>query len=211
MSHLGIKILYSIANDRPDTWCERVFAPWPDMEEKMREEGIPLYALESGDPIKDFDFIGFTLQYEMCYTNVLNMLDLAGLPVRSADRKSLSPIVMGGGPCVCNPEPMADFFDLFSLGEGEEVNSEIMDLYKEHKKRGSSKEEFLMIDRIALLLLIIGGINWGLVGIFQFDLVAFLFGGAAAILSRIIYVLVAISAIWCISLFFKDNRLVTEQ
>ena len=144
MSHLGIKILYSVANDRPDTWCERVFAPWPDMEEKMREEHIPLYALESGDPIKDFDFIGFTLQYEMCYTNVLNMLDLAGLPVRSADRKSLSPIVMGGGPCVCNPEPMAEFFDLFSLGEGEEVNSEIMDLYKEHKKRGSSKEEFLI-------------------------------------------------------------------
>ncbi len=143
MSHLGIKILYSIANDRPDTWCERVFAPWPDMEEKMREEGIPLYALESGDPIKDFDFIGFTLQYEMCYTNVLNMLDLAGLPVRSADRKSLSPIVMGGGPCVCNPEPMADFFDLFSLGEGEEVNSEIMDLYKIHKAKGSSKDEFL--------------------------------------------------------------------
>ena len=144
MSHLGIKILYSVANDRPDTWCERVFAPWPDMEEKMREEHIPLYALESGDPIKDFDFIGFTLQYEMCYTNVLNMLDLAGLPVRSADRKSLSPIVMGGGPCVCNPEPMAEFFDLFSLGEGEEVNSAIMDLYKEHKKRGSSKEEFLI-------------------------------------------------------------------
>ncbi len=143
MSHLGIKILYSVANDRPDTWCERVFAPWPDMEEKMREAGIPLYALESGDPIKDFDFIGFTLQYEMCYTNVLNMLDLAGLPVRSADRKSLSPIVMAGGPCACNPEPMADFFDLFSLGEGEEVNGEIMDLYKIHKAKGSSKDEFL--------------------------------------------------------------------
>lgn len=147
MSHLGIKILYSVANDRPDTWCERVFAPWPDMEEKMREEHIPLYALESGDPIKDFDFIGFTLQYEMCYTNVLNMLDLAGLPVRSADRKSLSPIVMGGGPCVCNPEPMAEFFDLFSLGEGEEVNSEIMDLYKEHKKEGRQRRSFSLTRR----------------------------------------------------------------
>ncbi len=143
MSHLGIKILYAIANERPDTWCERVFAPWPDMEQKMREQGIPLYALESGDPIKDFDFIGFTLQYELCYTNVLNMLDLAGLPVRAADRKGLAPIVMGGGPCACNPEPIADFFDLFSLGEGEEVNSEIMDLYAVHKKRGSTKEEFL--------------------------------------------------------------------
>lgn len=144
MSHLGMKILYSAANKREDTWCERVFAPWDDMEEQMRSNGIPLYALESGDPIKDFDIIGFTLQYELCYTNVLNMLDLAGLPVRAKDRKGLSPIVMGGGPCACNPEPVAEFFDLFSLGEGEEVNSEIMDLYKEHKKRGSSKEEFLM-------------------------------------------------------------------
>ncbi len=144
MSHLGIKILYSIANAREDTWCERVFAPWPDMEEKMRENNIPLFALESGDAIKDFDFIGFTLQYELCYTNVLNMLDLAGLPVKACDRKGLSPIVMGGGPCACNPEPIAEFFDLFSLGEGEEVNSEIMDLYKEHKKRGSTKEEFLI-------------------------------------------------------------------
>ncbi|MBR3766965.1 MAG: TIGR03960 family B12-binding radical SAM protein [Clostridia bacterium] len=144
MSHLGLKILYSAANGRADTWCERVFAPWDDMEEQMRKNDILLYALESGDPIKDFDIIGFTLQYELCYTNVLNMLDLAGLPVKAADRKGLSPIVMGGGPCVCNPEPVAEFFDLFSLGEGEEVNSEIMDLYKEHKKRGSTKEEFLI-------------------------------------------------------------------
>lgn len=143
MSHLGIKILYAIANAREDTWCERVFAPWPDMEEKMREQNIPLYALESGDPIKDFDFIGFTLQYELCYTNIINMLDLAGLPVRAQDRKGLSPIVMGGGPCACNAEPIAAFFDLFSLGEGEEVNNEIMDLYALHKKRGSTKEEFL--------------------------------------------------------------------
>ena len=143
MSHLGIKILYDIANKRPDTWCERVFAPWADMEAKMRENGIPLYALESGDPIRDFDFIGFTLQYELCYTNVLNMLDLAGLPVKAADRKELAPIVMGGGPCACNPEPIAEFFDLFSLGEGEEVNSELMDLYAVHKKKGSTKEAFL--------------------------------------------------------------------
>ena len=143
MSHLGLKILYAAANAREDTWCERVFAPWPDMEALMRENGVPLYALESGDPVKDFDIIGFTLQYELSYTNVLNMLDLAGLPVRAADRKGLSPIVMGGGPCACNPEPVAAFFDLFSLGEGEEVNGEIMDLYARCKKRGASKEEFL--------------------------------------------------------------------
>ena len=144
MSHLGLKILYHIANLREDTWCERVFAPWEDMEKVMRENDIPLYALESGDPIKDFDILGFTLQYELCYTNVINMLDLAGLPIRAADRKGLSPIVIGGGPCVCNAEPIAAFFDLFSLGEGEEVNNEIMDLYIKHKKLGSTKEEFLI-------------------------------------------------------------------
>ena len=143
MSHLGLKILYAAANARDDTWCERVFAPWPDMEAVMRENGIPLYALESGDPIRDFDILGFTLQYELSYTNVLNMLDLACLPVRASERKGLSPIVMGGGPCACNPEPIAAFFDLFSLGEGEEVNGEIMDLYLAHKRRGSTKEEFL--------------------------------------------------------------------
>lgn len=143
MSHLGMKILYSVLNSREDTWCERVFAPWVDMEEKMRENGIPLYALESGDSIKDFDFIAFTLQYELSYSNVLNMLDLAGLPVRARDRKELFPIVMAGGPCVCNPEPVADFIDLFALGEGEELNSEIVDVYIRHKKAGSSKEEFL--------------------------------------------------------------------
>ena len=143
MSHLGMKILYAVANAREDTWCERVFAPWPDMEEVMRQNGIPLYALESGDPVKDFDILGFTLQYELCFTNVLNMLDLAGLPLRAADRKGLSPIVMGGGPCVCNAEPIAPFFDLFSIGEGEELNSEIMDLYVKHKKLGSDKETFL--------------------------------------------------------------------
>ncbi len=143
MSHLGIKILYSLINAREDAWCERVFAPWTDMEEQMRSNGIPLYALESGDPVKDFDLIGFTLQYELCYTNILNMLDLAGLPVRAADRKDLSPIVMAGGPCACNPEPVAEFFDLFLLGDGEEVMNEIIDLYKAHKQRGSDKETFL--------------------------------------------------------------------
>lgn len=144
MSHLGMKILYSIANEREDCWCERVFAPWVDMEEQMRKNNIPLFALESGDSIKDFDILGFTLQYELSYTNVLNMLDLAGLPVRASERTSLTPIVFAGGPCACNPEPMADFIDLFVLGEGEEVNNEILDLLKECKKSGASKKEFLV-------------------------------------------------------------------
>ena len=143
MSHLGMKILYSQFNSREDIWCERVFAPWPDFEEAMRKNNIPLFALESRDSIKDFDFIGFTLQYEMCYTNVLNMLDLAGLPVRSEDRHELSPLVVAGGPCCCNAEPLADFVDLFFLGEGEEVDLEVIDLYKEFKKKGGSKAEFL--------------------------------------------------------------------
>ena len=143
MSHLGMKILYSQFNQRDDIWCERVFAPWLDFEEVMRQNNIPLFALESRDPIKDFDFIGFTLQYEMSYTNVLNMLDLAGVPLKSADRKELSPLVVAGGPCACNPEPLADFVDIFFLGEGEEVDLEVIDLYKKHKKMGSSKPEFL--------------------------------------------------------------------
>ena len=143
MSHLGMKILYSQFNSREDIWCERVFAPWPDFEEAMRKNNIPLFALESRDSIKDFDFIGFTLQYEMCYTNVLNMLDLAGLPVRSEERHELSPLVVAGGPCCCNAEPLADFIDLFFLGEGEEVDLEVIDLYKEFKKKGGSKAEFL--------------------------------------------------------------------
>ena len=143
MSHLGMKILYSQFNAREDIWCERVFAPWLDFEEVMRQNNIPLFALESRDPIKDFDFIGFTLQYEMSYTNVLNMLDLAGVPLRSCDRKGLSPLVVAGGPCVCNAEPLADFVDIFFLGEGEEVDLEVIDLYKKHKALGSSKAEFL--------------------------------------------------------------------
>ena len=143
MSHLGMKILYSLKNSNPNYWCERVFMPLPDMEEQMRKNNIPLYGLESLDPISDFDFIGFTLQYELCFTNILSMLDLAGLPVYSKDRKDLFPIVMGGGPCVCNAEPIADFFDLFVLGEGEEVNLELMELALSFKKNGGTKQEFL--------------------------------------------------------------------
>lgn len=143
MSHLGMKILYSLVNEREDAWCERVFAPWEDMEQLMRENNVPLYALESGDSVKDFDMIGFTLQYELSYTNILNMLDLAGLPVRSADRKDLTPIVVAGGPCACNPEPISAFVDLFMLGEGEEVTNELIDLLIKHKQAGSDKEQFL--------------------------------------------------------------------
>ena len=143
MSHLGMKILYSLFNEREDIWCERVFTPWLDFAEVMRENDMPLFALESRDPIKDFDFIGFTLQYEMSYTNMLNMLDLAKVPFRSADRDESYPLVVAGGPCVCNPEPVADFVDIFFLGEGEEVDLELIDLYKEHKKKGYKKAEFL--------------------------------------------------------------------
>lgn len=144
MSHLGIKILYSLINERENYWCERVFAPCVDFEEIMRKNDIPLYALESLEPVKDFDFIGFTMQYEMSYTNVLNMLDLAHVPVWAKDRgNDLAPLVVAGGPCVCNPEPLADFFDLFILGEGEEVNLELMDLYNQHKKKRSTRQEFL--------------------------------------------------------------------
>lgn len=143
MSHLGMKILYSQFNERDDIWCERVFAPWVDFEEIMRKNNIPLFALESRDSIKDFDFIGFTLQYELSYTNVLNMLDLAGVPLRSADRKEFTPLVVAGGPCVCNAEPLADFVDIFFLGEGEEVDLEVIDLYKEYKSAGKTKSEFL--------------------------------------------------------------------
>ena len=143
MSHLGAKILYSLMNGREDTWCERVFAPAMDMEEEMRARNIPLYGLESLEPIREFDFIGFTLQYELCYTTVLNMLDLAGVPVRASHRTSLAPIVMAGGPCTCNPEPMADFIDMFVLGEGEEVILEIIDLYKQAKQGDWDKLHFL--------------------------------------------------------------------
>ena len=143
MSHLGMKILYSLVNAREDAWCERVFAPWTDMEEEMRKADVPLFALESGDSLSEFDMIGFTLQYELSYSNVLNMLDLGKIPLKSRDRQSLTPIVVGGGPCACNPEPLADFFDIFLPGEGEEVTNELIDLLIEHKEKGSSKLEFL--------------------------------------------------------------------
>ena len=143
MSHLGMKILYSVANTPDWAWCERVFAPWEDMETEMRKNDIPLFALESGDKLSDFDIIGFTIPYEMCYTNILNCLDLGGIPLRSSERKDLSPIVIAGGPCTCNPEPLADFIDIFSLGEGEELTLEIMELYRKHKKLGSDKMTFL--------------------------------------------------------------------
>ena len=143
MSHLGLKILYSLVNARDDAWCERVFAPWEDMEKLMRENGVKLYGLESGDPICDFDLIGFTMQYELSYTNVLNMLDLGGVPVLKKDRTSLTPIIIAGGPCVCNPEPITDFIDIFLPGEGEEVTNELIDLLIEHKEKSSTRLEFL--------------------------------------------------------------------
>ncbi len=145
MSHLGMKILYSLINEVDNFWCERVFAPSEDFEAIMRENDIPLYGLESLEAITDFDFIGFTMQYELSYTNVLNMLDLAHIPVFSRDRgDKLGQIVVAGGPCVCNPEPLADFFDLFILGEGEEINIELMKLYYQHKLAGSTRTEFLI-------------------------------------------------------------------
>lgn len=143
MSHLGMRILYGMYNEREDTWCERVFAPWADMEQQMRANGIKLFALESGDPIDTFDFIGFTLQYEMSYSNILNMLDLAGVPLLSADRSEGMPFVIVGGPCAYNCEPIADFVDIVILGEGEEVNGEVMDLYADWKKSGGSRFDFL--------------------------------------------------------------------
>ncbi|MCL2105563.1 MAG: TIGR03960 family B12-binding radical SAM protein [Oscillospiraceae bacterium] len=144
MSHLGMKILYGLANSREDCWCERVFAPWTDMEKLMRAGGTALWGLESGEPIAGFDLVGFTLQYEMSYSNILNMLDLAGIPLRAAARGgALAPLVIGGGPCACNPEPLAPFFDLFVLGDGEQAQRELLDLLAAHKKRQSSKAEFL--------------------------------------------------------------------
>lgn len=144
MSHLGMKILYSLVNSREDSWCERVFAPDTDMEEQMRKNNVPLFALESGDYIKEFDVVGFTLMYELSYTNMLNMLDLAGIPLLAEDRKDLAPIICCGGPCACNPEPIVDFVDIVFLGDGEESTMQVLDLLKECKKNGESKHEFLM-------------------------------------------------------------------
>lgn len=145
MSHLGMKILYSVLNEKPYIWCERVFAPWLDMEELMKEKNVPLFALESGDSITDFDFIGFTLQYELSFTNVLNMLKLADIPIKSDDRKSLGQIVVAGGPCACNPEPLAPFIDIFFIGEGEEVDLEVVELYRKCKAENKTKDEFLRL------------------------------------------------------------------
>ena len=134
MSHLGIQILYDMFNKRKDTYCERVYSPWVDLDKVLREEQIPLFALESQDPVKNFDFLGITLQYEMCYPTVLNMLELSNIPLRAADRGEDCPLVIGGGPCSYNPEPVADFFDLFNIGEGEEVLLEICHLYNKMKE-----------------------------------------------------------------------------
>ena len=143
MSHLGIQILYDMFNKREDTWCERVYSPWPDLHEIMKEKQIPLFGLESQEPIKNFDFLAMTLQYEMCYTNILQILDLSQIPLRSKDRTEKDPLVIGGGPCSYNPEPIADFFDIFYIGEGETRYDDLFDLYKQMKKDGRSRQEML--------------------------------------------------------------------
>lgn len=144
MSNLGMKILYGVINNMEDVWCERVFAPWGDMEEEMRKNSLPLWALESGDPLGDFDAIGFSIGYEMAYTTVLNMLDLGNIPLRSRDRTELLPLVFAGGTSCCNPEPMAEFMDLFVIGEGEEMDCELLLLLKTAKAEGWSKRDFLL-------------------------------------------------------------------
>lgn len=143
MSHQGIQILYDMFNRREDTYCERVYSPWTDLDKIMREQNIPLFALESQDPVKDFDFLGITLQYEMCYTNILQILDLSQIPLIATERTEEHPIVIGGGPCSYNPEPISDYFDMFYMGEGETVYFDLLDLYKECKKQGKSRKEFL--------------------------------------------------------------------
>lgn len=143
MSHLGIQILYSMFNKRDDIYCERVYSPWMDLDPVLREKHIPLFTLETQEPVKNFDFLGITLQYEMCYTNVLQILDLSGIPLHACDRTEEDPIVVGGGPCAYNPEPLADFFDIFYIGEGETVYFDLMDRYKENKKAGGGRRRFL--------------------------------------------------------------------
>ena len=144
MSNLGVRILYGLMNELPGVWCERVFAPWGDMEAEMRREGLPLYGLESGDPVSDFDILGFSLGYEMAYSNVLNLLDLAGLPLRSTDRDESHPLVIAGGTCAYNPEPLAPFIDLFSLGEGEEVTVELIQLCRRARREGWPRRDLLL-------------------------------------------------------------------
>ena len=143
MSHLGIQILYDMFNSWEDVWCERVYSPWRDLDAVMRAEKIPLFALESQDPIREFDFLGITIQYEMCYTNILQILDLSGIPINASDRGEDCPIVIGGGPCTYNPEPIADFFDLFYIGEGETQYRRLLDLYEECKELRLGRKEFL--------------------------------------------------------------------
>ncbi len=143
MSNLGLRILYGVLNREENVWCERCFAPWPDMARLLRDTGTPLYALESGDPVKDFDIVSFSLQYELSYTNVLYMLELAGIPLWAKDRREEDPVILCGGPCVYNPEPFAEFFDIMSIGEGEEALPELTALYQECKQLGLSKKEFL--------------------------------------------------------------------
>lgn len=145
MSHMGLRILYGVMNEQPDIWCERAFAVWPDMEEQLRKNDMRLFALESGDPLCDFDIVGFTLQYEMCYSAVLNMLDLGGITVRADERGEDEPIVVAGGPCTYNPEPLCDFIDIFNIGEGEEQIIELCELYKKCKVEGKTKREFLRL------------------------------------------------------------------
>lgn len=149
MSHLGMKILYHLLNEREDTWCERVFAPWVDMEDEMRKNDIPLFALESMDPISEFDFVGFTLQYEMCYSNIVNMLDMGNIPLYQKDRGDGDPFVVMGGPCAYSAEALAPFVDFFQLGEGEEMMNECMDCYREWKEKNLPREEFLkMVSKV---------------------------------------------------------------
>ena len=143
MSHLGIQILYDMLNKMPDVYCERVYSPWTDLDAIMREKHIPLFSIESQDPVKDFDILGITLQYEMCYTNILQILDLSGIPLHGSDRTWDDPIVIGGGPCAYNPEPIAEFFDLFYIGEGETAYRQLIDIYKDSRKNGESRETFL--------------------------------------------------------------------
>lgn len=143
MSHLGIQILYDMFNRREDTYCERVYSPWVDMDRLLRKYQIPLFALESQDPIRQFDFLGITLQYEMCYTNILQILELSQIPLLAKDRTEEDPIVIGGGPCAFNPEPLADFFDFFYIGEGETVYDQVLDAYKENKKKNGTRKQYL--------------------------------------------------------------------
>ena len=144
MSNLGMMILYDMFNKREDVWCERLFSPWTDLDKIMREQHIPLFALESQEPVKNFDFLGITMGYEMCYTNVLQLLDLSGIPLKAADRTEEDPIVIGGGACAYNPEPMAPFFDLIYIGEGETSYDALFDAYKANRAAGGTREDFLL-------------------------------------------------------------------